>query len=197
MRWLALYLRSRSAPAAVAAVLGTTAALWSLRHAIDEPQPRGILALLAFLAAAAAIAPGLAGADIDLDRTAAISWPPRRAAHVVVAGAAVIGILAATALTGDPLAHAGPIARAITGMGGLVALGATTLGASHAWLPPATWTLLVLRFSPPFGTAPTGPTYELMLTWVIQPAGTTPATVTAVILGAAGTLTYAVFGTRR
>lgn len=197
MRWLTLYLRCRSVPVAVAAVLGTTTALWLLGHTTDDPQPRGVLAVLAVLAGTAATAPGLAGADIDLDRTAAFPWPPRRAAHVLVAGAGVAGVLAATALTGDALANAGRIARDVTGMGGLVALGAATLGAARAWLPPVTWTLLALPLSPPLGTQPAGPTYKLVLTWMVQPTDMTSATVTAVSLGVVGTLAYARFGTRR
>jgi hypothetical protein len=141
--------------------------------------------------------PGLVGADPDLDRTAAIAWPPRRAAHVVVAGAAVTGILTATALTGDPLTQAGPIARNVAGLGGLVALGAATLGAARAWLLPLTWTVLLVRYTPPFGIPPTGPAYKVMLTWLVQPPGTAPANVAAVLLAAAGTLAYALFSTRR
>jgi hypothetical protein len=198
MRWLALYLRSRSVPAALAAALGAAAALWWLHHAIDHPQPRPLLALLAAVAGTAAIAPGLAGADHDLDRTAAIAWPPRRAAHITTGAAIVAGLLAATALTGDPLAPAGPIARNVIGLGGLVALGAAALGSTRAPLLPVTWTLLVLRFSPALGgTPPTRPSYKQALTWMIQPAGTTSATATAVLLGVAGTLAYAVFGARR
>src|SRR6266540_4551330 len=91
MRWLTLYQRSRSAPAALAAALGTIAALWWLHHAIDQPQPHPLLALLAAVTGTAAIAPGLAGADHDLDRTAAIAWLPRRAAHVTTGAAIVAG----------------------------------------------------------------------------------------------------------
>jgi hypothetical protein len=36
-----------------------------------------------------------------------------------------------------------------------------------------------------------------MLTWLMQPAGTTSATVAAVLLGVAGTVSYAVHGPRR
>jgi hypothetical protein len=198
MRWLALYLRSRSAPAALAAALGTIAALWWLHHAIDRPQPRPLLALLAAVAGTAAIAPGLAGADHDLDRTAAIAWLPRRAAHLTTGAAVVAGLLAATALTGDPLARTEPIVRDVIGLGGLIALGAATVGAARAPLLPVTWTLLVLRFSPALGgTPPTRPGYRQALTWMIQPAGTTSATAAAVLLGVAGTLAYAVFGSRR
>jgi len=139
----------------------------------------------------------VAGADLDLERTAAIAWPVRRAAHIVTANATVVAILSATALTGDALTHAGPIARNVIGLGGLLALGAATLGASRAWLLPITWILLVARFAPPFGTPPASPTYKQMLTWLMQPPETISATVTAVILGAAGTLAYAILGPRR
>jgi hypothetical protein len=198
VRWLALYLRSRSAPAALAAALGSVAALWWLHQALDDPEPRPLLALLAAVAGTAAIAPGLAGADRDLDRTAAIAWPPRRAAHLAVGAAVVVGLLAATALTGDPLAPAGPIVRDVAGLGGLVALGAAILGAARAPLLPVAWTLLVLRFSPALGgTPPSRPGYKQALTWMIQPDGTTAATAAAVLLGVGGALAYAVLGPRR
>jgi len=109
VRLLVLYLRSRQVPAALAAAVGSVAVVWSLSQATDNPTIRATLALLAVVAGTAAAGSGLAGADIDLDRTAAIAWPPRRAAHVIAAGAAVIGIIAATALTGDQIAPAGRI----------------------------------------------------------------------------------------
>jgi hypothetical protein len=192
MRWLTLYLRSRAVPVALAATVGSTLALWGLDRWIDAPQVRDPLALLAVLAGAAAFAPGLAGADVLLDRTAAIAWPPRRAAHVLLAGALVLGAVAATALT-----PTGTLARNVTGLTGLVALGAATLGATRAWLPPAGWTLLSLWFTPPIGLPPTEPTWKVALTWMVQPPPTTLATVTAVTLGATGTLAYAFLGPRR
>jgi hypothetical protein len=182
VRWLLLYLRCRSIPVAVAAVLGSTAVLWWLTQLVDSPATRAKLALMAAIAAAVAIAPGLAGADGDLDRTAAIAWPPRRAAHVLAATAAGVGILGATALTGDPLTQAGPFVRNVIGLAGLIALGAATFGASRAWLLPATWILLLLQYTPPFGTPPDQPTYKVMLTWLMQPAETPSATIAAVIL---------------
>jgi hypothetical protein len=102
----------------------------------------------------------------------------------------------ATALTADPLAQAGPVARNVIGLAGLIALGAAAFGASRAWLLPATWILLLLQYTPPFGTPPSQPTYKVMLTWLMQPAGTPAATVAAVILGVTGTLAYAIFGPR-
>jgi hypothetical protein len=194
MRLLVLYLRSRKVPLAVAAAVGSVAALWSIDRATDH-RVAGVLALQAVVAAALAAGPGLAGADIDLDRTAAIPWPPRRAAHVVAAGAAVVGIVAATWFTGEQLAPAAQVTRDAIGMTGLIALGAATLGASQAWIPPLSWTLLSwTAMALPW---PSPATYRQVLTWMLQPAEATPATVTALVLGATGVLAYAVLGPAR
>lgn len=188
MRWLVLYLRSRSVPLALALVAGSALALGWLVSVTDDARVHDTMALLAVLAATATAAPGLAGADHDLDRTAAIAWPPRRAAHVLLAGVLIAGTVS--------FVHNGSVLRNVAGMGGLVALGAATLGASSAPLLPISWTLLVLPFAPPFGTPPTGPGYQVALTWMVQPAATGPATGAAVLLGAAGTVAYAIRGPR-
>jgi hypothetical protein len=191
MRLLVLYLRSRNVPVAVAAALGSVTALWSIDWATDH-RVAGVLALLAVVAATLAAGPGLAGADIDLDRTAAIRWPPRRAAHVLAAAAAVIGMVTATWFTGDQLAPAAHVTRDAIGMTGLVALGAATLGANRAWIPPLSWTLLSWTvMALPW---PSPATCRQVLTWMLQPADATPATVTALVLGATGVLAYAVLG---
>lgn len=197
MRPLAHYLRSRAAPATAAMLLGCAGALWALQLAIDHPQGRALATLLVALAATTAIAPGLAGADPDLERTSAIAWPPRRAAHVIVAGGAVFGTLAATALIGEQSAISGQIARNVAGLTGLVALGAVVLGAARAPLLPVLWTVLVLWWAPPMGEPPTRPEYKVMLTWMAQPIDARPATFAAVALAAAGTIAYAVLGSRR
>jgi hypothetical protein len=191
MRLLVLYLRSRSLPLAAATAAGSVAALWSIDRATDH-RVAGMLALLAVLAATLAVGPGLAGPDADLDRTASIPWPPRRAAHLVAAGAAVTGMVAATWLTGEQLAPAAQVVRDAIGMTGLIALGAATLGASQAWIPPLSWTLLSWTvMALPW---PSSPTSRQVLTWMLQPTDTTPATVTALLLGAIGLLAYAVHG---
>ncbi len=197
MRPLALYLRSRAVPATATAVLVCAVALWAIGLVVDHPQSRVLVALLAALAGTAALGQGLAGADHDLDRASAIAWPPRRAAHVIVAGAAVVGLLAATALVGEQMAGTGQIARNVAGLAGLVALGAAVVGADRAPLLPVIWTVLVLRYAPPMGEPPTRPTYKVMLTWMVQPIDTRAATVAAAILAVAGTLSYAVLGSRR
>jgi len=197
MRVLMLYLRSRAAPATAIAMLACAAALWALGLAIDNPQGRALTALLGALAATTAIGHGLAGPDHELDKTAAIAWPPRRAAHIILAGAAVLAALAATALAGEQMADAGQLARNVAGLTGLVALGAVVLGAAQAPLLPVLWTVLALWWAPPIGVPPTRPAYKVMLTWMVQPPNARAATVAAVILATAGVVTYAALGSRR
>jgi hypothetical protein len=194
MRALTLYLRSRAVPATAAVVVGCTVALWALGLAIDHPLGRALAALLITLAATTAISRGLAGPDHDLDKTAAIAWPPRRAAHIIVAGAAVLGLLAAAALAGEPMVDTGQLLRNVAGLTGLVALGAVVFGAARAPLIPVVWTLLVLGSAP---EPPTRPTHKVMLTWMVQPANTRTATVAAVTIAVAGSLAYALLGSRR
>jgi hypothetical protein len=191
MRLLLLYLRSRQVPAALAAAVGSVAVPWWLSQGTDDPTLHATLGLLAVVAGTAAAGTGLAGADIDLDRSAAIAWPPRRAAHVVAVGVAVIGIVAATALTGDQLAPARQVVRDAVGMSGLVALGAATVGAGRTWVVPLTWTLLVLLWVPAAGA-----TCQQVLAWMLQPAASAPAAITASVLGVTGVLAYAVLGPR-
>lgn len=197
MKPLGLYLRSRGVPATAVAVLFCATGLWALGLLVDHPQGRVLVTLLAALAATTAIAPGLAGADHDLDRASAIAWPPRRAAHVTVAGATILGLLAATALVGQQMATTGQIARNVAGLTGLVAVGAVILGAARAPLVPVIWTALVLQYAPPMGDPPTRPAYKVMLTWMVQPADARTAMIAAVVLAVAGTTAYAVLGSRR
>ena len=187
-----LYVRSRSAAVSVAMIIGCAAAVWALGLTTDDAGVRATLGLIAALTGVAATAPGLAGADVDLDRTAALRWPPRRFAHVVLAGAVVLGVVAATAL-----AHGGWLARDAAGMAGLIGLGAAILGATRAWLPCVMWTVLSLFFAAPLGATPTEPTYKVVLTWMVQPVGSGAALTTALALGCAGSVTYALLGPRR
>lgn len=197
MKPLTLYVRSRAVPTSAAVVLACAVALWALGLVVDHPQGRVLVALLAALAATTAIAPGLGSADHDLDRASAIAWPPRRVAHVTVAGATVVGVLAATALVGEHMADTGHVARNVAGLTGLVALGAVVLGAARAPVLPVVWTVLVLQYAPPMGEPPTRPMYKVMLTWMVQPDDVRAATVAAIVLAAAGTVAYAVLGSRR
>ena len=89
MRWLTLYARSRQVPASLAAVVLSAVAVWALaRNGSGGPgDPR--LPVLVLAAGATAASIGLGGQDLALDRTAAIRWVPRRAAHVLLVGAVV------------------------------------------------------------------------------------------------------------
>ena len=138
----------------------------------------------------------VAGADLDLERTAAIAWPVRRAAHIVTANATVVAILSATALTGDALTHAVRSPATSSGWAD------SWRSARPRWVPPAPgcsrspgscWSRGSPHLLEPHPPAPP----KQMLTWLMQPPETISATVTAVILGAAGTLAYAILGPRR
>jgi hypothetical protein len=194
MRLLVLYLRSRQAPLATAAAAASVALLWSLDGVTDH-RMTGLVAMLAVVAATAAFGTGLAGHDRDLDRTAALSWPPWRTAHVVAAGAIVVSLVAGTAITGERLAPAGHIIRDTVGMAGLLALGAATLGAGRAWIPPVAVALLSETIAPRLGPPPLD-AYEQALAWTHQPTTSTTATVTAAVLGVAGAVSYAIAGSR-
>jgi hypothetical protein len=196
MRLLLLYLRSRRVPVAfVAAVAGVAALSW-VDHLTDH-RVAATLALFAVIAGTSAAGPGLAGPDVELDRTAGIGWPPRRAAHLLAMGAAVVGLVAATALTGDQLAPAGQVTRNVAGMVGLLALGAALLGSARAWIPPLTWTVLAMVGQAQWWPSPGAETYQRVLTWMVQPDGSTSAGWTAAAVAVAGGLTYAVAGPRR
>ncbi|SCL14430.1 hypothetical protein GA0070616_0438 [Micromonospora nigra] len=192
MRWLALHLRCRGVPASAAAALAAATVLWWLGQATDVPRLRLSVALLTVLVATVAFGPGLTGADPALDRSAALAWLPRRAAHVLAIMATAAAVAAAPALVSDPLAAVALLVRDAAGFGGLLALGGVAWGAQWAWLLPAGWTLTVLLTGPA-----SSPTFREVLTWMMQPPGTTSATVTAVAIGFVGVLAHAVLGGRR
>jgi hypothetical protein len=115
-----------------------------------------------------------------------------RSRSLPLAVAVTVGSVTATWLTGDRPAPAAEVTRDAIGTTGLTALGAATLGANQAWIPPLSWALLPWTvMALPW---PSPATYRQALTWMLQPADATPATVTALVLGATGVLAYAVLG---
>ncbi|MFD5617031.1 hypothetical protein [Streptomyces yangpuensis] len=189
MRWLVLYARSRQVPAALAVAAAGALAVWALARgggAPGDPRP----AALVLTVAAAAASTGLGGQDLALDRTAAIRWWTRRTAHVLIAGTAACGMILGLRVMGEDLAATAFVVRDAAGLMGLAALGAAVCGAAHAWTLPVGW-LALSSFSPPL----TGVPLEV-LTWMLQPPGTTAGTCTALALTAAGTVAYAVTGPR-
>ncbi|MET8699552.1 hypothetical protein ABZW10_11895 [Kitasatospora sp. NPDC004723] len=179
MRWPILYARSRRLPAALAA-LALSAALARLGDA-DPASPR--LSTLLLAAGAMALSAGFGGPDLALDRTAALRWAPRRAAHVLLAI-----VLVAAVLPPGPLAVT---VRDSAGLTGLAALGAACCGRPYAWLFP--FTGLAASFVVP----PAPDLATRILTWPLLPPDATPATVTALTLAATGTAAYALAGPRR
>ncbi|MGW6525365.1 MULTISPECIES: hypothetical protein [unclassified Streptomyces] len=191
MRWLSLYARSRQVPASLAAVLISAAAVWPLaRDGSGGPgDPRLPVLVLATGVMAASI--GLGGQDLALDRTAAIRWVPRRAAHVLLCGAVVGTVLLTVQSTGEDLATTAFIVRDSAGLVGLVALGAALSGGRYAWTLPFAW-LSFSFLAPPPTNAP-----MRVVSWMLLPPGTAEGTWTALVLAVAGTAAYAVAGPRR
>src|SRR5690606_6473990 len=155
------------------------------------------LSLVAVLTGAVATGPGLAGHDIDLDRIAARRWPVWRSVHIAAGCAAVIGLVAASGLAGEPLAPVGQVARDAVGLYGLVAMAAAAFGAQRAWVPAVAWSLLAMTVLPRLWPPGEPTLYGRIATWMIQPYHGTAPTVVAVTLGVVGTITYARWGPRR
>ncbi|MGC5561764.1 hypothetical protein ACPYPG_02825 [Streptomyces sp. FR-108] len=195
MRWLTLYARSRRIPASLAAVVVSAVTVAVLVRdgggggvgGPIEPGP----SVLVLAAGAMAFSVGLSGQDTALDRTAAIRWVPRRAAHVLAAGAVVAAMLLAVQMVGEDMATAAFVVRDSAGLMGLVALGAALAGGQYAWTLPFAW-LSFAFFAPP----PTSTPMEVA-TWMLLPPGTAAGTWTALVLTVVGTAAYALPGPRR
>jgi hypothetical protein len=192
MRGLALYLRSRRVPIALAAAAGCAAVMWSLWSAFSDARDAGVpMVILTVLLLVAAVTVTLAGPDDALERTAALAWPPRRAAHLLATLAVVAVLLLATLATGARFGPAWLVVRDAAGLLGLTALGAVTIGASRSWFVPLGWTLASIV------VPVTGVPASEILTWQIQAPGNRSAAVTAALLGVGGLLAYAKAGPAR
>ncbi|MFE5813850.1 hypothetical protein [Streptomyces sp. NPDC056479] len=191
MRWLTLYARSRQVPASLAAVLISAVAVGALAGDGGEGPGDPRLPVLVLATGAMAASIGLGGQDLALDRTAAIRWVPRRATHVLLAGAVVAAALLTVQSMGTDLATTAFVVRDSAGLMGLVALGAAVSGGQYAWTLPFAW-LSFSFFAPP----PTSTSMEVA-TWLLLPPGTASATWTALALTVTGTAAYAVAGPRR
>ncbi|MFB6437715.1 hypothetical protein ACFCVY_13175 [Streptomyces sp. NPDC056411] len=188
MRWLMLYARSRQVPTSAAAVALVALAVWAL----NGPGPVDLgIAVLVLTANVAAASVGLGGQDAALDRTAAIRWMPRRAAHVLLAGAVAGAALLAVQAAGVKLAPAALVVQDSAGLAGLAALGAVLCGAQFAWTLPIGWLALTLVVPVPPGIA------GEVGGWMILSPATTASAATAWALLATGTVLYATAGPRR
>nr|WP_155069288.1 hypothetical protein [Streptomyces taklimakanensis] len=186
-----LYARSRRVPASLAAVVISAVAGWMLaRNGGGGPgDPR--LPVLVLTAGVMAASIGLSGQDLALDRAAAIRWRPRRAAHVLLAGAIVGAVLPAVRTVGGDLAATAFVVRDSAGLMGLAALGAALSDGRYAWTLPFAW-LSFSFLAPPPTSAP-----MRVATWMLLPPGTAAGTWTALVLAVAGTAAYAFAGPRR
>jgi hypothetical protein len=181
-RWLSLYLRSRRVPVALAASLGAMAVLWAGWLAFTDRREVGLgLTVLAIALVLAPMIPTLAGDDDALESTAALSWPPRRALHLIACFAVAAAALAATRATGAWFGPTWLVVRDSAGLTGLIGLGAALLGTRLAWQIPISWTALQIVLGDTNG----------VLFWLVQPPGNRTAAVTAAVLFLAGLITYA------
>ncbi|MEE1790886.1 hypothetical protein PUR28_08920 [Streptomyces sp. BE308] len=191
MRWLTLYARSRQLPASFAGVVIGALVVWALAGigggTLGDPR----LSMLILAAGAMAVSVGLGGQDGALDRTAAIRWMPRRAAHVLLCGVLIGAVLLAVQTMSGQSGSAAFVVRNSAGLIGLVAMGAAWCGAQYAWILPFAWLSVSLVVPPSSGVG------RQVLTWMMLPPGTATATWTALVLVVAGTAVYAVGGPRR
>jgi hypothetical protein len=183
--WLPLYLRSRRLPAALAVSLAAVVVTWAAWSATtDRRQVDQSLTVLTVVLALAPAIPTLAGDDDVLESTAALRWRPRRAVHLVACFGVVAAALAVTRATGAWFGPTGEVVRDSAGLTGLIGLSAALLGTRIAWAPPIGWAAIQVIFGHPAGNG--------ILFWLMQPAGSRPAAVTAAMLFAGGVLAYAV-----
>ncbi|MFG2917693.1 hypothetical protein ACGF0D_32945 [Kitasatospora sp. NPDC048298] len=194
MRWLMLYARSRQVPVSAAAVILLASAVWAFARggATGAPDAMDPTAFFVLAAGVAAGSVGFGGQDPALDRTAAIRWAPRRAAHAVLVGAVAGATLLAVQAVGPRFVPTEVVVRDSAGLVGLAALGAVLCGAHLAWTLPTAW-LAFAVLVPPLPPSTVGK----VVGWMTYPPGTAASTWTAAALLVIGGTLYAVSGPRR
>ncbi|MEK8108048.1 hypothetical protein NKG94_29260 [Micromonospora sp. M12] len=175
-------------PGPLATATGTAliALAWALSLAYtDSPTISARTASLAIMLAVVAVGTTLAGADNSLDHTMAVNWLVRRAGHLLLAAAVITALLSLSMITDTRYEPFALVLRNTAGFSG------SPRSAPHCWAQPwpgrpLAWTLIaVLPLM--------GPSRDLKVQvagWLIQPAGTTAATVCAMILAVTGLLAY-------
>ena len=185
--WLPLYLRSRHSPLALAVSIGAVAAVWSMWSAFtDRRDVTETLTVLTVALALAPMIPTLAGDDDALESTAALPWPRRRALHLIACFAILAVALASTRATGAWFGPTWHVVREAAGLTGLAGLGAALLGTRLAWQLPISWTAVQAIFG---GTDESA--WHQVLFWLVQPADSRPAAITAGLLFVSGVIAYA------
>ncbi len=190
MRWAVLYARSRALPASFAALVVSMAALWFLARDRWSQIPVS----LALAVAVAVLTTGLSGQDVDLDRTAAIRWIPRRGLHLLLIGGLGVGAVLLPRLWETERVPVEVIVRNAAGLLGLTGIAAVLFGGAFGWTLPLF--ALVVAFAVMLTSAGTD-TVGQAATWLFQPGDVAAALWTAVVFAVAGFGTYVVFGARR
>ncbi|MFG1762786.1 hypothetical protein ACGFIH_05620 [Micromonospora parva] len=191
MRWVRLHLRSRRVPVALGVATAVIVLTWVLSSVYTTATTINVrTASLTIMLAVVSLAATLNGADDALDRTASVNWPLRRAGHLLLAAAAITALLSLSALTDARYEPLGLVLRNTVGLLGLTALGAALFGAALSWIAPLTWTLVAIL--PLLG--PSTDVRVQVAGWLVQPDGTTAATVCATVLAVSGLLAYALRG---
>ncbi|MEU1606406.1 hypothetical protein [Micromonospora matsumotoense] len=191
MTWTLLYLRSRHVPLALAAAVGGVAVLWALYLALaKERDVTPMMVVLTVLLMVTALAPTLAGPDENLERTASVRWPWRRAVHLLAGLLIILAVLLLTRHTGARFGPVALVVRDATGLLGLTALCATVVGAARSWFLPLGWTTIAAVYPQPGS-------WGAVATWQGQPPDSRAATVVAAVLAIGGLVAYAVAGPAR
>ncbi len=191
MRWLQLHLRARRVPLALGTAAAMIALVWAMSLVYTDATTVNVrTASLAIMLAVVALGTTLNGADDALDHTGSVNWPLRRAGHLLLAAAAITALLSLSAVTDVRYEPVALMLRNTVGLLGLTALGAALFGAALSWVAPLIWTLIAVL---PF-MEPSRDLRVQVASWLIQPAGTTAATVCAGILAVTGLLAYALRG---
>ncbi|WP_238433791.1 hypothetical protein [Micromonospora tarensis] len=105
---MTLYLRARRVPLALAASVGAATVVWVLWLAFSTDSDLSTLVVvLTVVLMVATLSTTLVAPDEELERTASLRWPWRRAVHLLAALVVVLVVLLATLPTG---ARFGPAA---------------------------------------------------------------------------------------
>jgi hypothetical protein len=176
--------------------IGTAAAitvlmwvLWEMNS--DSPEAGLQMVVLSILLLVAALTMTLSGPDDELDKTGAVSWPARRALHLLTALVLIGGLLLITQFTGARFGPMSLVLRDTAGLLGLTALSSAVIGTAKAWFVPLGWTLAAVLFIQ--GDHLLG----RVLTWQTQEPSSRAAAVTAGVLALAGLMAYALTGPAR
>jgi len=189
VRWVALYARSRQAPIAAAGLVVVVCGVWLLSRNSWSLLP----ASLAITAGIAVAATGLSGQDVDLDRTAALPWPVRRLAHLVLIGAVTGALVLGVQQLGDSPVDAWLVIRDSAGVVGLAGLTATVAGGQCGWTLPLVW-FAVAVFAPEAKPVTTG---TEIAAWMLQPGDSVAANSAAVVAAVVGLGVYTRWGGRK